>query len=897
MDFKGRKRERNKRRADAENLASEEWREHMELHNLENRTTGGYISFGSIWGKGEVRKNAFLLETETGQRIPQQSRITAWWPDGSVKWACHTADSALMGKNVTVRANADMPEKEDPFVTLERDGYRVETDFFSVFVPQNGAHCLAEKLVTKKEFRIDRIYPVLILEHRKKREGMPYWGQEDKVCPEYLPVVDSVELEDNGALQAVFCFSGAFEDTAKKKKVMPFRIRMYFGRHTEEIRFVHTFFYTGQEERDFLKGMGIRFDVRLTGRPYERHVKFDTDGSLFHEAAVLLNSSHPRLAASVLERQMQGNLEAYGLQSDEEKATAALPVWDRYLICQDSPSHFAVKKQTEPCCCMLTCRQGYRAAGSMALNGANGGILLGIRDFWEKYPAGLEAAGLAQEMTSCTAWFYSPEADAYDFRHYTTGSYPMTSYEGFAEPGADAYGIAVTSECIMKLVAEVPADECIREFSGRVRKPAVYVGTPEYYKEKGAFGYWSLKKTETQTQRWLEEQLDKAFCFYREEVEKRCWYGLFDYGDFMHTYDPVRHCWRYDMGGFAWQNTELVPTYWLWLYFLRTGREDVFAVAEAMSRHCSEVDVYHLGSMKGLGSRHNVRHWGCSCKEPRISMAGHHRVYYYLTGDFRMEDVFRDVKDADMAVAARAHYKRKGKALYIRSGPDWSSFVSDWMTEYERTLDASYREKIETGIRDLREAPFGLASGPEFEYDTQSGHMGYQGEDDGNGMHLQICMGGPEVWMETADMLENEELKDMLAEHGRFYYLTNEERRQETGGKIYKRGFGYPYFAAALAAYSAARRKDHVLAVKVWQILLQALVAPDAMEGFEAKEYAKSTEGESLLEIPWIKTNFASQWCLNVIVSLDFLAEYLPESLEGVRKMLTGQEERDFHIS
>lgn len=55
------------------------------------------------------------------------------------------------------------------------------------------------------------------------------------------------------------------------------------------------------------------------------------------------------------------------------------------------------------------------------------------------------------------------------------------------------------------------------------------------------------------------------------------------------------HCWRYDMGGFAWQNTELVPTYWLWLYFLRTGREDVFTVAEAMSRHCSEVDFYHFG--------------------------------------------------------------------------------------------------------------------------------------------------------------------------------------------------------------------------------------------------------------------------------------------------------------
>ena len=64
----------------------------------------------------------------------------------------------------------------------------------------------------------------------------------------------------------------------------------------------------------------------------------------------------------------------------------------------------------------------------------------------------------------------------------------------------------------------------------------------------------------------------------------RSWYGMFNYGDIMHTYDPFRHSWRYDMGGYAWQNTELVPTLWLWLAFMRSGREDIFTMAEAMSR-------------------------------------------------------------------------------------------------------------------------------------------------------------------------------------------------------------------------------------------------------------------------------------------------------------------------
>ena len=52
-------------------------------------------------------------------------------------------------------------------------------------------------------------------------------------------------------------------------------------------------------------------------------------------------------------------------------------------------------------------------------------------------------------------------------------------------------------------------------------------------------------------------------------MEARDWYGFFDYGDVMHTYDKVRHCWRYDMGGYAWQSTEFVPTLWLWYSFFK----------------------------------------------------------------------------------------------------------------------------------------------------------------------------------------------------------------------------------------------------------------------------------------------------------------------------------------
>ncbi len=36
------------------------------------------------------------------------------------------------------------------------------------------------------------------------------------------------------------------------------------------------------------------------------------------------------------------------------------------------------------------------------------------------------------------------------------------------------------------------------------------------------------------------------------------------------------------------------------------------------------------------------------------------------------------------------------------------------------------------------------------------GHLGYMGESATGGTHLQVALGGPQVWMELADLLERE---------------------------------------------------------------------------------------------------------------------------------------------
>lgn len=852
----------------------------MILHKLKDRADGGYTTFGCVWNKGETKRSGFSLTNHIGEEVPVQSRIMAYWPDGSIKWSAHTADSEKMGDSIEL-----LPALPSPKTETGREGIRiqeqegcckVDTGELSMVIPLSGTQpssCIASDIRLHGKKKAESIYPVFLLEQRYEVTGDQEASSiQQRAVQEYCGEITSVEVEESGPLQAVFCFKG--KHITGEESSMPFVIRMFLWNHSSEVRFVHTFLYDGVEEKDFLKGMGIRFDACLPGKNYQHHVQFPTDKGVFHETSVLLMGHHIGLEPGVFKGQLLGEKIDNGTYGDADKAADMLPVWDRYAMVQDSAYHYRICKQSQKECCELGCLQGRRAPGVMAVSEDNGGIILGIRDFWQKYPSGLEVTGISRNQCCCTAWFYSPEAESYDFRHYSTRSFPKSCYEGFEEVGASAYGIGVTSECRVLFSEHLPTEKELMIFAKRLQKPAVYVGTPEYYHEKRAFGYWGLFKDDTMQEQWLEEQLEKAFTFYQEEVEKRDWYGLFDYGDIMHTYDPIRHTWLYDMGGFAWQNTELVPTYWLWLYFLRTGREDVFTMAEAMTRHCSEVDIYHFGPLKGLGSRHNVRHWGCSCKEPRISMAGHQRFLYYLTGDFRLGDVMWEVVDADHAMVKNRHACENrpdgSSQACIRSGPDWSSLVSNWMTAYERTLDDTYRKKIERGIEDIAATPFGFASGPDFYYDTDTAHLIYRGErEDTPNQHLQICMGGLQIWLETADFLENDTLKKLLVGLGSFYFLDKEEKARITDGKIVNRPFSWPMLATGVAAYAAMQNEDAGLAEQTWKILVGELLEQNGKKGFVR-------EGQ-FDDISWITTNRTSQWCLNVMMCMEFIRNYMKQ--------------------
>ena len=63
----------------------------IKLHWLENRSKGGYVTFGVPWKKGEVTKETvFSVNDENGNAIAYQEKPIAYYPDGSTKWTSYT---------------------------------------------------------------------------------------------------------------------------------------------------------------------------------------------------------------------------------------------------------------------------------------------------------------------------------------------------------------------------------------------------------------------------------------------------------------------------------------------------------------------------------------------------------------------------------------------------------------------------------------------------------------------------------------------------------------------------------------------------------------------------------------------------------------------------------------
>ncbi|MGN9910056.1 exo-rhamnogalacturonan lyase family protein [Phytohabitans sp. LJ34] len=836
------------------------------------------VTWGLPWLRGTVAADTpFALADGT----PLQSWTAATWPDGSVKWSAHAIgrqqDPAASYEVVAGRAPD--PPAEPVTVVASDDELRVGTG--PVTWTLRRPHLIASiEYGGRQVVRAARL--VSLRQHRPDEDGS---RNRHQITAE----VERITVEQDGPVRAVVRLEGHHGGW------LPFSVRLYFYAGAPDVRVVHTFVWDGDPERDFLAGLGLSADVVMRDDPHDRHVRLAGPEGFLTEAVRGLTGLRRDPGAAVRRRQVAGH--AVGDIADPAVSGRLhlIPQWNDYTLDQTSADGFLLRKRTAPGHAWVTIPSGTRSAGYGYVGGATGGGLgFGLRDFWKLHPTRLDIRGAATGLATATVWMWSPTAPAMDLRYWHDGMGQDTfakqlegleiTYEDY-EPGyGTPHGIARTHELSLRVHDATPSNEELAEHASMLSSPGLLTASPEHLRAANVFGSWSLPDARHKD---VEERLDFLFDYYVRQREQRRWYGFWDYGDVMHEYDPDRHTWRYDVGGYAWDNSELSPDLWLWYQYLRTGRADVFRFAEAMTRHTGEVDVYHLGRWKGLGSRHNVQHWGCSCKQLRISNAVYRRFYYYLTADERTGDLLDELASPEETfVVVDPHRKIRTdayvpdpSALSVSLGTDWGSLAAAWLTRWERHGDTRARDRLLGTMADIGKLRHGFLTG-QARLDLATGR--FDTTLDGVSVsHLSAVFGLPEVIAELIDLdLDLPEFERAWLDYCRLYLAPPERQESEVGQAL--TGISLVQAHSRLAAYAAARTGDADLAALAWRKF--ALDEGDQLNSNALQRQPEWTltriDGAQVLmpvdEAAFVRTNDAAQYGLAAIQLLALIPHTRP---------------------
>ncbi|MBN1973366.1 MAG: hypothetical protein JW787_06985 [Sedimentisphaerales bacterium] len=841
---------------------------------LGDEAPGGAIgvSWGVPWPEGKVQRNQqFRLTTMSGQTKPLQSWTLAYWPDGSIKWTgfATTANADDTGA-MTIKTGQTAEPNGATVRVISESGYSVvDTGVMQVRLSSAGQGNLINSITMngREVARNGRLEAILQVGsetdylHPSPREA-------------YVSLVKNVTIEQDGPVRAVAKFEGYHKAVNGSREWLPFIVRLYFYAGIRPIKVVHTIMFDGNKNNDFVRGLTMVLDVPLRGGLRERNVRFaESNGGLWSESVITGGGF--------------GGLGRRG-GADTQDPSAH---WNDFKLVQPNAEGFSIVKRTNDQSSWVDAAQGNRASGYVFIGDGTGGLGIAMKNFWQSHPSALEVSGAAGEAATVRAWLWSPDGPAMDMRFYDTRGHGNVNssgnYEDYEEGYDDPIGVARTSELILYPSEQMPAREESVAQAAMANEPPLLTVSPGAIHAAGVFGIWSLPDRSTPFKASVEERLAGGLDYYKKSIEQHYWYGFWNYGDVRHAYDAQRHVWRYDVGGYAWDNTELGSVLWLWYSYIRTGDADVFRMAEEMTRHTSEVDTYHFGRFAGLGSRHNVVHWGDSAKEPRVGQAAHNRFYYYLTTDERIGDIMKMVLIADKTTSEvdmmrKAQPRNEQEAKYpgrVRIGPDWLAFVSNWMTEWERTGDTKWRDKIMAGVNSMAQMPYGMRTGRNLVmgYDPETGKL-YQVDNTPGTYNLTTIQGGAEVAFELTDLLDDPTWEKLWLQYCRLGNAPGEVllRDKETGTEgadasmVGEQGGSNSQGTARLAAYAYYKTKNPAFAERAIRGI-----------GYGRIDYnASRIEPPAVLnpvdEAPGVSTNTAAQSSLMDIEILEMVKDRLP---------------------
>ncbi len=225
------------------------------------------------WKEGELwRDQKLSLRAEDGREAPAlQSWPTAFWPDGSVKWTAHAAvfpAGAAQGYVVAKGNEGPLTPSVPLSVDETEKDIVVDTGVVSFHIPKKGSRII-DSISRNGVVVCSGGTLVAIKEAASELTGVRTIREE-----RYHSEIYEAKVEQAGPVRAVVKLTGRHRAVNGTGEWLPFSLRLYAYAGLESIRIVHTFFYDGNPNEDFVKGLGIRFSLPMRGRLYNRHVRF-----------------------------------------------------------------------------------------------------------------------------------------------------------------------------------------------------------------------------------------------------------------------------------------------------------------------------------------------------------------------------------------------------------------------------------------------------------------------------------------------------------------------------------------------------------------------------------------------------------------------------------------------
>ncbi|KAI2622418.1 hypothetical protein GGR54DRAFT_638753 [Hypoxylon sp. NC1633] len=903
-----------------EDVVSVKW-----IGNTPALSTG--TTFGLPWPKGKYPANGttFTSSDSGNSQVLLQSWVIAYWPDDSIKWSGHAISgsetvseeyritaSTLTGSNMTAYSKSSKDSLASGLtVTDSADAIAVTTGKLTVTFPKSG-NILVSAIETSSGKIVGQNGRLILssqsgVEDDDESEAQP---SINKFLFESNIEETTVNYDEDSSVRALVTVRGKHQATAATHdEWLPFVLRFYLYANSDAVRVIHTLVFDGKPNEDFVTGIGLRFEVPLAGEElYNRHVRLaGPDRGLLREAVQGLTGLRRDPGTAARTAQLNGK-EVPNISTWPTSVSSNIqwvPAWNDYSLTQLSPEGFTVRKRTKAGQGWVKIPGGSHAGGLAYLGGATrGGLAVALRDFWKRYPTSLDISNAASDVGQITLWLYSPSGEPMDLRPFHDGLGEDTydkqldaldiTYEDYERGYDTPYGIARTNEIFLFPFDTTPSADTLSALTEHTNEPPVLAATPEYIQQTQAVGsYWAtIPENMTAAAQTIETHLDFLIKYNQDQIAQRRWYGFWDHGDIMHTYDADRHTWRYDIGGFAWDNSELSPNLFFWNYYLRTGRADVYRFAEAHARHTGEVDVYHIGPFKGFGTRHGVQHWGDSSKQIRVSTPIYRQVFYYLSGgDERVGELLDELMDADKAFLTvdprrkvrqdNGSYVIDPTALDLDLGLDWSGLAATWLIEWERRglRWEEARSKLNTTMHSIANLKNGFVTGLGL-YNLETGAIAPPATDPNNRgsvtvSHLSASFGLPEIISQLADYLG----ADMPAafESAWLDYCIYYGAGAAAQAARYGSSFGSLSLRqghSRLTAYAARKLGNATLAARAWNEFLNT-------DGFAPSLPWTSVplNGSAVLvpvdEAAWVSTNDVALYCLAAIENLAQVADAL----------------------